>query len=134
MSADPTHSIFQQTFSTTGEPDIYFSRLSRAHGYLEGRFEAKYVASEPKSLQSLWNLLRRNQQEVIPRMAMASKIPIYLITCIAGKEALVHRFMPDRCALAREGKIKPWECLVLVWELRRTIDGKWHKVMPDTPR
>lgn len=100
----------------------------------EMRVEAKYTDVEPRSLRALWNLLRQNQQKVIVQMAHVSSIPIFLVTCVAGHEALWHQFDPEQCGKAKSGKIPPWETLVLRWESRRTKQGKWILVDPDTPR
>lgn len=131
ISADPKNSIFQKTYSVSGEPDLYFATQRKDGSLGEFRAEAKYVDKRPDSLRKLFHLLRGNQQRVIPRMAAASQIPIFLVTCVAGKEALWHLFDPKQCLRSIMGKVPPWECLILAHVSKRTPKGKWIQVSPD---
>ncbi len=132
--ASDKNAIVHKTFSVTGEPDLYFATRGGDGSLREFRAEAKFVQAQPKSLRVLYQLLRENQQKVIPRLAAASRLPIYLITCIAGREALWHRFDPNQAMKAMMGKIPYWHCLVLAHISIRTPQGKWIIVEPNDPR
>lgn len=128
------HTFVHKMFSITGEPDLYFASRRKDGSLGEFRAEAKYVDSMPTSLKSIYKMMRGSQQTVIPKMAASSMVPIYLVTCVAGREALWHWFDPAQCKKAVEGKIPPWECLVLRHQSVRTPQGKWIMVDPDDPR
>ena len=133
LRADPAGSFFSKGHSLTGGPDLHFARRMKTGVLSEFMAEAKFLPRQPRSLESVWNQLRKNQQLVIPRMANASKIPFFLVTCINGHEALWHRFNKDQMRRHLKGEIPPWNILALQYISKRTKLGKWVMMSDQSP-
>ena len=113
----------------SGKPDMLFGWHRPDGMRQEFWVEAKYVSGYPRSMQTLWNLLRGNQRVTMTKMAAAG-FDIYLVVCIGGKESDWYKFDPGQCFNVLKGKAHPWSVMYHAFTSVREPTGKWKRMDP----
>jgi hypothetical protein len=130
LSNNPERSYFEKVVSVSGQPDLLFGMVDKQGKKIEFKAEAKYSRHPVKELRSVWNMLRRNQQVVLPKMAAAG-MNIYVILCIGGRWAQWFHLNPERCSVVNKGEAEPWTCMYERYVSKRTPTGKWQMCAPE---
>jgi len=116
---------FERVSGMSGHPDVKFGMIGPKGVPVAFEMEAKWMNHKPRTLASVWNLLRKNQQLTMTKLAAFGRT-IYLTVCINGREAWWYKFHPDMCARSLAGKVKPWEVIYLSKVGRRDFLGRWE--------
>ena len=109
----------------SGHPDVKFGMIGPDGVPVAFEMEAKWMNHRPRDLRVVWNLLRKNQQVTMTRLAAYGRV-IFLTVCIDGTESWWYKFHQKMCLKSLAGKVEPWKVIYLNKVGRRDFLGRWE--------